>query len=63
MLDLADKDGKSWAKITAAGIGDGAKDASDLNTKASPWIYALPSDKAKTLRDKLDDLVEAPKAS
>jgi len=62
-IDLADKDGKSWAKITASGTGDGQKAAADLNTKVSPWIYALPSDKAKTLRDKLDDLVEAPKAS
>ena len=62
-IDLADKDGKSWAKITATGTGDGQKAATDLNTKASPWIYALPSDKAKTLRDKIDDLVEAPKAS
>ncbi|HWE71902.1 MAG TPA: DUF4340 domain-containing protein [Stellaceae bacterium] len=59
-IDLADKDGKSWAKITATGTGDGQKAASDLTAKVSPWIYALPSDKAKTLRDKMDDLVEAP---
>ncbi len=62
-IDLADKDGKSWAKITATGTSDGAKAATDLNTTVSPWIYALPGDKAKTLRDKIDDLVEAPKAS
>lgn len=62
-VDLADKDGKSWAKFTASGSGDSAKLATDLNTKLSPWLYALPSDKAKNLRDKLDDLVEAPKAS
>ena len=62
-IDLADKDGKSWAKITATGNGDGAKAATDLSIKVSPWIYALPSEKAKTLRDKMDDLVEAPKAS
>ncbi|HEY3918430.1 MAG TPA: DUF4340 domain-containing protein [Stellaceae bacterium] len=62
-VDLADKDGKSWAKFTATGSGDGTKPAADLNTKVAPWIYALPSDKAKNLRDKLDDLVEAPKAS
>jgi hypothetical protein len=62
-IDLADKDGKSWAKINVSGTGDGAKAATDLNTKVAPWIYALPSDKAKTLRDKIDDLVEAPKAS
>lgn len=62
-IDLADKDGMSWARFTASGSGDAAKQASDLNTKLSPWIYALSSAKAKTLRDKLDDLVEAPKAS
>ena len=62
-VDLADKDGKSWAKFTVTGSGDAAKDAGDLNTKLAPWVYALPSDKAKTLRDKIDDLVEAPKAS
>jgi hypothetical protein len=62
-IDLADKDGKSWAKITATGTGDGQKAATDLNTKVASWIYALPGDKAKTLRDKIDDLVEAPKAS
>ena len=62
-IDLIDKDGKSWAKFTASGSGDGANAAADLNAKVSPWIYALASDKAKTLRDKIDDLVEAPKAS
>jgi uncharacterized protein DUF4340 len=62
-IDLADKDGKSWAKFTASGSGDGEKLAADLNAKLSPWVYALASDKAKNLRDKLDDLVETPKAS
>jgi hypothetical protein len=61
-IDLADKDGKSWAKITATGTGDGTKPAADLSTEVTPWIYALPGDKAKTLRDKIDDLVEAPPA-
>jgi len=62
-IDLADKDGASWARFTASGAGDATKAATELNTKLSPWIYALPSAKAKTLRDKLDDLVETPKAS
>jgi Domain of unknown function (DUF4340) len=62
-VDLIDKDGKSWAKFTATGSGDSAKQAADLNAKLAPWIYALPSDKAKNLRDKIDDLVETPKAS
>jgi hypothetical protein len=62
-VDVADKDGKSWAKFTASGTGEGEKAAADLNAKVAPWVYALPGDKAKTLRDKVDDLVEAPKAS
>jgi len=62
-VDLADKDGKSWARFAVSGSGDAAKQAAELNARLSPWIYALSSDKAKTLRDKLDDLVETPKAS
>ena len=62
-VELADKDGASWARFTAAGSGDVEKQAADLNTTLSPWIYALASAKAKTLRDKLDDLVEAAKPS
>jgi hypothetical protein len=62
-VDLADKDGKSWARFTASGSGEGEKPAADLNAKLSPWVYALPVDKAKNLHDKLDDLVETPKAS
>lgn len=62
-VELADKDGLSWARFAAAGTGDAEKQAADLNATLSPWIYALSSSKAKTLRDKLDDLLETPKAS
>jgi hypothetical protein len=62
-VELADKDGVSWARFTATGSGDAEKQATDLNTALAPWVYALSSAKAKTLRDKLDDLVEAPKPS
>jgi Domain of unknown function (DUF4340) len=62
-VDVADKDGKSWAKFAVTGSGDSTAAATALNTKLSPWIYALPADKAKNLREKIDDLVEAPKAS
>ena len=62
-VELADKDGVSWARFSASGSGDAEKQATDLNTALSPWIYALSSAKAKTLRDKLDDLVEAAKPS
>jgi len=62
-VELADKDGVSWARFSASGSGDAEKQAADQNAGLSPWIYALSSSKAKTLRDKLDDLVEAAKAS
>jgi hypothetical protein len=62
-VDLADKDGHSWARFTASGSGDAAKEAADLNARLGAWIYAIAGDKAKTLREKLDDLVEAPKPS
>jgi hypothetical protein len=62
-IDLADKDGKSWARFAVSGSGDAAKQAAELKARLSPWIYALSSDKAKTLREKLGDLVETPKAS
>ena len=62
-VELADKDGTSWARFTAAGSGDAEKPAADLNASLSPWIYGLASAKAKTLRDKLDDLIEAAKPS
>jgi hypothetical protein len=62
-VELADKDGASWVRFSASGSGDAEKQAADLNAALSPWIYALSSSKAKTLRDKLDDLVEAAKAS
>ena len=62
-VEVADKDGVSWARFKADGTGDAEKPAADMNATLSPWIYALSSSKAKTLRDKLDDLLEAPKAS
>jgi len=62
-VELADKDGASWARFTVSGTGDAEKQAADLTARLSPWVYALPSGKAKTLRDKLDDLVEPAKAS
>jgi len=62
-VELADKDGVSWARFKASGSGEAEKTAADLNATVAPWIYALSSGKAKTLRDRLDDLVEASKAS
>ncbi len=62
-VELADKDGKSWVRFKASGEGEAAKRAADLNATLGPWVYALSNDKATTLRDKLDDLVEDAKSS
>jgi hypothetical protein len=62
-VDVVDKDGKIWARFTASGSGDAQKQADELNAKLSPWVFALPELKGKTLKDKFDDLVETPKAS
>ena len=62
-IALASKDGADWVRIGVTGAGDGAKAATDLDAKLSPWIFAIGSYKAKTLRSKLDDLMEPAKAS
>ena len=61
-VDLVDKDGASWARFTGRGQRRRRKAGCRSHPKLSPWIYALSSDKAKTLRDKLVDLVEAHQA-
>lgn len=62
-VELADKDGKSWARFKATGSGDAAAEAAKLNARLSPWVYMLSNDNATTLRDKLGDLVENAKSS
>ena len=56
---LFDQDGKSWAKFEVSGGGATEKQAATLNAKLSPWVYAIPDYKAKSLRTKLAD-VRAP---
>lgn len=62
-VDLADKDGKSWARFQASGTGDAATQAAELDAKLKPWVFALAEYKLKSLRTKLDDLIETPKPS
>jgi hypothetical protein len=62
-VTLVEQDGKSWARIETNGSGDAEKPAAELNTKLSPWVYALPDYKAKALKTKLADLVAPPKGS
>lgn len=60
---LFTKDGSDWARIEASGTGAAAKRAADLQAKFAPWIFGLPSYKAKLMETKLDDVLETPKGS
>ncbi len=57
---LFDQDGKSWATFDVSGSGAAEKEAATLNAKLSPWVYAIPDYKAKSLRTKLADVTAPP---
>ncbi len=56
-------EGADWAAIAASGSGKAEADATALDAKLSPWVYAIPADRAKLLRTKLADLIEPAKGS
>ncbi|HZB90508.1 MAG TPA: DUF4340 domain-containing protein [Stellaceae bacterium] len=60
---LFDKDGKSWARFDVVGSGAAEKAAEALEAKLSPWVYAIPDWKAKSMRTKLADVTAPPKPS
>lgn len=62
-VTLVNKDGTDWARIAVSGTGDASKRAADLQAKFAPWVFALPSFKAKLMETKLDDVLETPKGS
>lgn len=62
-VTLFNQDGTDWARVAASGSGDAAKRAADLQAKFAPWIFGLPSYKAKLMQTKLADVIEAPKGS
>ncbi len=62
-IRLFDQDGKNWARLEASGSGDSEKQAAALNAKLSPWVFAIQEYKAKSLRTKLADVIEAAKQS
>jgi hypothetical protein len=62
-VTLFNKDGTDWARIAASGSGDAAKRGADLQAKFAPWVFGLPSFKAKLMETKLDDVLETPKGS
>ena len=46
-LKLFQHDDKDWIALAAAGSGKTAAEAKKLNDRASHWVYAIPSYKAK----------------
>jgi hypothetical protein len=62
-LKLFQHDNKDWIALTAAGSGKAAPEAKKIADRASHWIYAIPSYKAKMMQTKLADLLEPPKGS
>jgi predicted Rdx family selenoprotein len=62
-VTLFNKDGNDWARIEATGTGDAQKEAAALQTKFTPWVFGLPSYKAKLMETKLADVIEPQKGS
>ncbi len=62
-VEVVDVDKTSWTRFTAAGSGDAASQARDLNARTAPWVYALPSYKANLLKTRLADLLAPAKSS
>ena len=54
---------KDWLALTAAGSGKSAAAAKKIDEKTAPWVYAIPSYKAKMMEEKLADLLEPAKGS
>jgi hypothetical protein len=59
-LGLADQDGGTWARVSATGTGDAAREADELRTRTKDWAYKLAASKASVLKTRLPDLLEPP---
>ncbi len=62
-LRLFERDKESWIAISAAGAGKSEAEAKQIDGKATPWVYQIPSYKAKPLQTRLGDLIEPAKGS
>jgi hypothetical protein len=62
-VKLFPHDNKNWIAFTASGSGKTADEAKKIEGRVGRWVYAIPSYKAKMMRTKLADLLEAPKGS
>ena len=56
-IKLFDADKKDWAAFEVSGIDNAAEEAKALRNRVARWVYAIPPDRAKLLRTRLDDLV------
>ena len=59
-ITLLPKDSETWIKVEAAGEGDAAAPAKEINQRTQGWLYRIPDYKRDKLLAKLDDLVQDP---
>ncbi|HUC10761.1 MAG TPA: DUF4340 domain-containing protein [Stellaceae bacterium] len=62
-VKLFQHDNKSWITLAATSSGKAAAAAKKLDSRVSPWVYAIPDYKARMIETKLADLLAAPKGS
>jgi hypothetical protein len=60
-LRLFAHQGADWVAVAASGSGAAETESKAINEKLARWTYAIPADRAKLLRTKLDDLTEPAK--
>ncbi len=58
-----ERDNANWAAFDASGSGASEAEGKAITARAARWTYAIPAGKAKRLRTKLSDLIDAPKGS
>lgn len=62
-IRLFTHDKADWIAFEASGTGAVEAEAAALATRLGRWTYAIPADRARLLRTRLADLVEAKKGS
>lgn len=62
-LKLFEHENKSWIAAAVTGAGKSAVEAKRIEAEVSPWVYAIPSYKAKMIKTTRADLLELPKGS
>ncbi len=62
-VELFQVDTVDWARIKASGTGAAEAQAKEINDRLTPWVFALPNYKARSMKAKLQDLLESPKGS